>query len=141
MLISVLFHYMYEVGGGKAAKFGELYLRLFMPSINLIIFPAVQALTSNDLRDHVFSLDFLKELSYNIHCKFKMGPNDAEVGDAHDIELQALGNNDAPVSGSNNSSVGSLFDKRTVSCSFPHELCSTKTKAPRLGDLPKSYSL
>ena len=45
------------------------------------------------------------------------------------------------VSGSNNSSVGSLFDKRTVSCSFPHELCSTKTKAPRLGDLPKSYTL
>ena len=67
--------------------------------------------------------------------------DDVEGGDAPDIEIQSLGKNNAPVSGSNYSSVGSLFDKRTVSCNFLHELSATNAKAPRLGNLPKSDSL
>ena len=102
MLISGVLQYII-VGSGKAAEFGQFYLWLFLPSINFVIFPAVQALTSDDLRGHVFGLDFLPELCSNIHCKFKMGSNDVESEDAHDIELQALGNN----AGSNNGSAGS----------------------------------
>lgn len=95
MLISGFLYYII-VGSGKAAEFGQFYLWLFTPSINFVIFPAVQALTSDDLRGHVFRLDLLPELCFNIHCKFKTGSNDVEGEDAHDIELQ-----------SNNGSAGS----------------------------------
>ena len=94
-----------------------------MPSINFEIFPAIQALTSNDLKRHVLSLDFFRELCYNIYCKFKTGSNDVEGGDAHDIELQALGNN----AGSNHGSYlfVCLLENHTVSIFMPHELSAT----------------
>ena len=122
ILIFGLVHYIIRASG-KAAELGEFYLRLFMPSINFVIFPAIQALTSNDLRRHVFSLDFLRELCKNIYCKFKMGSNDVQVGDAHDIELQALGNN----AGSNHGSYlfVCLLENHTVSIILPRELSAT----------------
>ena len=104
VLIFGSFHYIIRASG-KTSESGEFYLRLLMPSINFVVFPAVQALTSHDLRAHVFSLDFLGEIYYNIYCKYKPESNNVEGGDADDIELQSLGNNYAPVAISNNSLV------------------------------------
>ena len=104
LLIFGLIHYV-ATASSKDTMLGEFYLRLFMPSINFVVFPAVQALTSHDLRGHVFCLDFLGEICCNIYCKFKPESNNVEGGDAHDIELQSLGNNNAPVAISNNSLV------------------------------------
>ena len=104
LLIFGLINFSFRASG-TAAEFGDFYLRLLMPSINFGVFPAVQALTSHDLRGHVFCLDFLGEICYNMYCKFKPESNNVEGGDAHDIELQPLGNNDAPVAISNNSPV------------------------------------
>ena len=107
VLIFGSFHYIIRASG-KTSESGEFYLRLLMPSINFVVFPAVQALTSHDLRAHVFSLDFLGEICYNIYCKYKPESNNVEGGDADDIELQSLGNNNAPIAMSNNSSVNEV---------------------------------
>ena len=108
LLIFGMIHYILRASG-KTAESREFYLRLFMPSINFAVFPAVQALTSHDLRGHVFSLNFLGEICHDIYCKFKPESNNVQGGDdAHDIELQSLGNNNAPIAMSNNSSVNDV---------------------------------
>ena len=107
LLIFGLIHYV-AIVSSKDTEMGEFYLRLFMPSINFVVFPAVQALTSQDLRAHVFSLDFLGEICSNLYRKFKPESNNVGGGDAHDIELQSLGNNNAPIAMSNNSSVNDV---------------------------------
>ena len=122
ILIFGLVHYIIRASG-KAAELGEFYLRLFVPSINFVIFPAIQALTSNDLKRHVFSLNFLRELCFNIDCNFKTGSKNVEGGDAHDIELQALGNNAKSNHGS--SLFVCLLENHTVSIILPHEFKSS----------------
>ena len=131
MLIFGSLHYIIRASG-KTAESGEFYLRLLIPSINFVVFPAVQALTSHELRGHVFSLDFLREICFNIHCKFKSESNNVEVGDVQDIELQSLGNNNASFSGSNNILVRGLFEEHSASCILPHELNSMNAKVPHL---------
>ena len=121
LLIFGLVNFIFRASG-KAAEFGEFYLRLLLPSINFVIFPAVQALSSHDLRGHVFSLDFLGEICYSIYCKFKPESNNAEGGDAHEIELQSLGNSNASVAGSNNSSVGSLLESNNAGGGDAHDI-------------------
>ena len=66
-------------------------LGLFGPSINYVIFPSVQAMTSEDLRRHVFSVDRCKEIFGVVNCKFKSDESDAD-GQGQDIELAVIGN-------------------------------------------------
>lgn len=46
-------------------------LGFFAFSINYVIFPCVQALTSEDLRDHVFNIDRFKEMYNFVHERVK----------------------------------------------------------------------
>ena len=62
-------------------------LGFFAFSINYVIFPSVQALSSEDLRAHVFSVDRCKEMFSILHCKFKSDKKDVD-GPGEGIELQ-----------------------------------------------------
>ena len=62
-------------------------LGFFAASINYVIFPSVQAMTSEDLRDHVFSVDRCKDMFSFINCKFKRNEQDVD-GPGEGIELQ-----------------------------------------------------
>ena len=62
------------------------FLRLFLPSINYIVFPSVQAIASEDLRKHVFSLDHFKGICLN--CG-----NNKKDDSPEDIELQVIHHN------------------------------------------------
>ena len=48
-------------------------LGFFAYSINYVIFPSVQALTSEDLRDHVFNVDRCKDMCSFLYCKLMSG--------------------------------------------------------------------
>ena len=61
------------------------FFRLFLPSINYLVFPSVQAIASQDLRKHVFSLDCFKGISVN--CG-----NNKEDDSPGEIELQVIHN-------------------------------------------------
>ena len=66
-----------------------------MPSINYVIFPTLQAATSEELRNHVFNLVNWKGMCSPV-CR-KLGKNGNNVGDevAQGIELQTLKNGNA----------------------------------------------
>ena len=70
-------------------------LRLFMPTINYVIFPTLQAATSEELRNHIFNLVNWKGMCSHV-CR-KLGKNGNNVGDqvAQGIELQTLKNGNA----------------------------------------------
>ena len=111
-----------------------IYFKFLVPSINYVIFPLVQAITSEELRDCLFNFDHCKETCLVVYHKFRKDTNGIEGGGASDssnIELQTLGNFH---SGSHNSSVGSLFEDRPKSCTYP--------PASRIkGKLSKSFTL
>ena len=67
------------------SSYNIFFFRLFVPSINYIVFPSVQAIASQDLREHVFSLD-----SFKGKC-LKCG-NNIEDNSPEEIELQVLPN-------------------------------------------------
>ena len=60
---------------------------LLLPGVNYAVFPLVQALTSQDLREHIFSLKFSKP-SCLCHCKPQT--DGAEI--AQEMEFQVVGN-------------------------------------------------
>jgi len=112
------------------------YFRLLVPSINYVVFPTVQALTSKDLRNHVFNFACCKEACVQVYYKFKKDRNDKEDGGvAKGIELNTLESAKASHTGSYNGSVGNLFEDRTQSCIYP-------SSSPLIMDkLPRSFSL
>ena len=59
--------------------------QLLLPSVNYVIFPLVQALTSHDLREHIFSLQlWCKPSCLCLKCKSN------EI--AEEVELQVVEN-------------------------------------------------
>ena len=114
-----------------------IYFKFLVPSINYVIFPLVQAITSEELRDCLFNFDHCKETCLVVYHKFRKDTNGIEDGGASDIELQTLGNpkgNDFH-SAAHNSLVSSLFEDRPKSCIYP-------PTAPRIkGKLPKYFTL
>ena len=71
----------------KFPCFNWIFLRVMLPSINYVIFPSVQAFASPDLRDHIFNLEWCREISV---CE---GSHEAEQGEQ--IELQPVQNGNA----------------------------------------------
>ena len=61
------------------------FFGMFLPSINYVVFPSVQAMTSQELRAHVFNLKFCKESCLCVTCKSKKEDNDFEIVELHDI--------------------------------------------------------
>ena len=70
-----------------------IFLRVLIPSINYVVFPFVQAMTSQDLRNHVFSLEYCKEMCAHVNCKLKS--NGGAAG-AEEVELQVMQNGHIP---------------------------------------------
>ena len=69
---------------------GPLARRIFLqllPGVNYAVFPLVQALSSQDLREHIFSLEFCKQ-SCMCHCKPRT--DSAEI--PQEMELQVVVN-------------------------------------------------
>ena len=101
-----------------------IYFQLFVPCINYVIFPTVQALTSKDLREHVFNLAWFKDMVF-LCIPGQLNNNGNNVGGevSQGIELQLLdnGNTRNYISGSKNDS------KSTKSCIFPHEITAAIT--------------
>ena len=113
------------------------YFRLLVPSINYVVFPTVQALTSKELRNHVFSLTCCREIFLKFYYKFKKDGNDTEGGVAKGIELHTIESGKASRTGSNNGSVNNLFEDRTKSCTYP-----SSSSSPLVRDrLTRSFSL
>ena len=69
---------------------------LFAPSINYVVFPSVQAMTSEDLRRHVFSVDRCKEVFSAFYLKFKSEESNADV-QPQGIELHVMVNGHAQI--------------------------------------------
>ena len=118
-----------------------IYFQLFVPCINYVIFPTVQVLTSKDLRDHVFNLAWFKDIFLRIPCQLKINENNGGSEISQGIELKLLENGNAANfnSGSKNDSICSLFDARTKSCIFSHEINTAIT--PMHSTVSKSFSL
>lgn len=111
------------------------YFRLLVPSINYVVFPTVQALTSKDLRNHVFNLACCKETCVQVYYKLKKDGNEVEGGVAKGIELHAIESGKASHTGSCLGSVNNLFEDRTKSCIYPSSSPLVRVK------LPRSFSL
>ena len=75
-----------------------LFLCVFMPSVNYFVFPAVQAITSEELRKHVFRIQYCKECCLCVNCNLKLcvRNDDVDVG-AEEIELSVIQNGNALV--------------------------------------------
>ena len=118
-----------------------VYFQILVPCINFVIFPTVQALTSEDLRDHICNFDWFRDTFLCIYGKLKQKGYSTGGESAHDIELQTLDNNCASnvKTWSQTDSACSLFENRTKSCIFHHEITAGIT--PRCGNLSKSFSL
>ena len=73
---------------------GWIIFTVLMPSINFLIFPLVQILSSKDLRDHVFNVEFYTEC-----CCSCTNSSDAEQqgqgAGPENIELQVMNNGHA----------------------------------------------
>ena len=70
-----------------------IFLRVLLPSINYVVFPFVQAMTSQDLRTHVFSLEYCKEIFVRVNCKLK---GNGEVAGAEEVGLHVMHNGHIP---------------------------------------------
>ena len=71
-----------------------IFLRVLLPSINYVVFPCVQAMTSKDLRTHVFNLEYCKETCVHVNCRLKR--NGEEAG-AEAVELQVMHNHNGHI--------------------------------------------
>ena len=119
-----------------------IYFQLLVPCINYVIFPTVQALTSEDLRDNAFNIAWFKDIFLCISDHLNENGNNVGGEISQGIELHLLENgNTANDSNdeSKNDSICDLFDAHTKSCIFHHEITSAIT--PRRGNLAKSFSL
>ena len=75
-----------------------LFLCVFMPSINYFVFPAVQAITSQELRNHVFSVQCSKKSCLCLNCNIKLSvQNDDGAAGVGEIELNVIQNGNALV--------------------------------------------
>ena len=73
-----------------------LFIVVFTPSINYVIFPAVQAITSQDLRNHVFNIQCFKDNCLCVNCKFKLCESNAAADEGPEqIELHVMQNGNA----------------------------------------------
>ena len=70
-----------------------IFLRVSLPSINYVVFPCVQAMTSQDLRSHVFNLECCKEVCVSASCKMR---NDGEAAGVEEVELHVMQNGHIP---------------------------------------------
>ena len=143
-----------------------IYFALLVPCINYVIFPTVQALTSKDLRDHVFNLAWIKDIFLCIPCQQKINENNGGSEISQGIELQLLENGNTANSNSgcsqgielhllengntanfnsgssgskNDSTICSFCHAHTQSCIFPHEVTAPIT--PRHSNLSRTFSL
>ena len=62
--------------------FGQL-----IQSMNYVVFPSVQAMTSQELRGHVFNLKFCKESSLCVKWKSRNEDNNSEIVELHDLQI------------------------------------------------------
>lgn len=69
-------HYTYNI----------FIFRLFLPSINFLVFPTVQVIASHDLKKHVFSLAYLK----GIPLKCRNNKKDDSLEPSQEAELQVI---------------------------------------------------
>ena len=89
ILIFCVIQYVLAVNRDTIPLTYWIFLRVLLPSINYVVFPLVQAMTSQDLRSHVFSLDYFKEVYVHVNCMLK---RNGEAAVAEEVELHALHN-------------------------------------------------
>ena len=68
ILIFAFLQYILLVNKESNPIFGVLFLRVFTPSINYLVFPTVQTMASKNLRSHVFSLGCCNEGCLCVEC-------------------------------------------------------------------------
>ena len=61
----------------------NFFFGMLLPSINYVVFPSVQAMTSKELRAHVFNLHLCKESCLLVKCKSKNDENNLEIVELH----------------------------------------------------------
>ena len=71
ILIFGLLQYILTANQETLPFFTWIFLRVYMPSINYLVFPTVQSLASKDLRAHVFNLEFCSESCVCAKCMSK----------------------------------------------------------------------
>ena len=72
-----------------------IFFAVLMPSINYLIFPLVQAISSKDLRDHVFNLECCTESCYCAKCITTDTEQDDQGAAPGAIQLQVMQNGHA----------------------------------------------
>lgn len=78
------------VGSKELMPLAKWMFFVLLPSTNYLVFPIVQALSSPDLRAHIFSLEFCKPSCLCPRCKPGNGADMHEVPE--EIELQVVQN-------------------------------------------------
>ena len=93
ILIFGVFGHLIKTGKVTFPSGEWLFICVFLPSINYFVFPAVQAITSQDLRNHVFSVQCCKESCLRLSCNVKLCVRKGDTfAGVEDIELNVIQN-------------------------------------------------
>ena len=60
---------------------------LLLPGVNYAVFPLVQAITSQELREHIFSLEFSKP---SCLCRCKPQTDGTEIAQAMELQVMVV---------------------------------------------------
>ena len=87
MVFGVVAYVVQSVNRDEIPMSCWIFIRVLIPSVNYVLFPAVQAISSHDLRAHVFNIECCKKICPFVKCGPRNGNNDVENAVAEEIEL------------------------------------------------------